>query len=100
MTLEKRIFPDEEEQRLLPCPFCGGQAYLKKVLAGNGISKTGKIPDGAVETGHRIVGGRVLIGWERFAYAVHCNTPSCLCKLERGKFRNKEAAIQAWNQRI
>ena len=69
---------------LLPCPFCGGEAYVHEHYSCPGYDRNGKYPN-----------------YEPIGYAVGCMTLDCRGKRENTGFMyNTEAeAIEAWNTR-
>lgn len=60
-----------QENELKPCPFCGGEAELRKLK---------HIPDG-------------------YDYTPRCKNPSCCCRITK-RFNVKETAIALWNRRV
>jgi transcription elongation factor Elf1 len=62
--------------KLLPCPFCGGEAYLNDILTRKGRD---------IEIGCRKCGIKMLKGFIRYSFdPIYC----------------RELAILAWNRRM
>lgn len=59
------------EQNLKPCPFCGGEAIVRKE--------------------------RYVTIEEK--WIVECNSPTCVCKPKTIVYPSQESAVNAWNRR-
>lgn len=64
-----------DTERLLPCPFCGGEAEHKMYLWGHNTKSNEPI-------------------WRFYAYCMRCGA------MTDNMFETKNKAIQAWNKRV
>ncbi len=92
------ITPHEDE-RILPCPICGKQAYWRKIRLSQGSNRTGTAPRNAFVTEEKLtLNGRKIYHWERHGYAVHCMTENCRCRTPLKGKETLEEAIEDWNE--
>lgn len=87
-----------KDERLLPCPICGGQTYWRKIRLSHGFNRTGIAPRNAFIAEERTtLGGQKLYLWERHGYAIHCMTKNCRCRTPLKGKELLEEAIAEWN---